>query len=127
MALSPFDFMAPDGDLREVMYPGDDLGTQLLPAWIADAEAQTSEMATASQEAAQRAWVYHRAYRYRAVVLDNEPLRVDLDGEIATQRDGDQIRRIEARAHQYRAEYDALVADDEEEQSGTDTTTVYVL
>jgi hypothetical protein len=55
MALTAADFRRPAGQLRADWFV-DDLDT-LLAAFIAEAEAKSSD------EDAQRAWVYHRAYR----------------------------------------------------------------
>lgn len=81
MPLLPAAFVVPTGDLRDSLFPDDELAGEggLLAAWIADAEGRTAN------EDAQRAWVYHRAYR----LLCQTPLaagtapveEIDVDGE----------------------------------------------
>ena len=56
MPLVVDDFISPAGELTESMFPGDDL-EEFVAAWLADAVARSDD------EARQRSWVLHRAYK----------------------------------------------------------------
>lgn len=55
MALAASDFIEPAGELSSDLFPGVDL-TTFVTGWLADAATRTTD------EAAQAAWVYHRAF-----------------------------------------------------------------
>ena len=100
MALTAASFIEPAGELSEEMFPGKDLD-EFAAAWLADAVARTDS------EAAQRAWVYHRAYGAIANRFNLEAAS-EKKGDATAARLGEQLAHWRARAREELHEYHAL-------------------
>jgi hypothetical protein len=94
------DFIEPAGELSTELFPGKDL-TAFVTAWLAEAETK------ASGEAAQRAWVLHRAYTTVANRMHNDPA-LGREGNVQSQTTDAQIAHWRERAIQERHEFEAL-------------------
>lgn len=101
MALKGADFTHPVGELRSEMFPGDSLYDNLA-AWIAEAESKA-----ASNEDAQKAWVYYRAWTAVADRMLTDPATIDIDGEGSRQYVLTQMQLARGRASFWRAEYES--------------------
>lgn len=108
MALQAAEFIHPDGELREEMFPEEDL-TANLTKWIEDAEGRTSDLSGSAQEKAQRKWVYHRAYAalYRRLRFAM-PQAANLKDQGDWEWSEDQVQDIGETAEDYRREFEAL-------------------
>lgn len=100
MALNPQDFLEPTGELSSDMFPGKDCLT-LAVGWLKDAESRTTD------EAAQEAWVYYRAYRNVASRL-NRSLASEKRGDRQASRIATQLEYWDDLARERRADYDEL-------------------
>lgn len=99
MALQAADFIEPAGELNEGLFPGADL-TAYVQAWITDAESRTND------EAAQDAWVYHRAYTTIANRI-HAGLASEKKGDAAASRSDAQFAYWSGRASAALARYAA--------------------
>ena len=110
MPLTAADFIQPTGDLHADMFPltpeEREAGTTSLAkltahidAWIAEATARTTE------EAAQRAWVYHRAYRAVWLRLNTQPVSAGLEGQGQVKFSQEQIDAFGRLSEAYLVEY----------------------
>lgn len=104
MAVTNADFIAPTGELTADMFPGDTLSTN-IDAWITEAEAKA-----ASNDDAQKAWVYYRAWTGIANRLGTTPAEVDIEGEGNVRTLKEQIAFAQSRAAYWRSEYEAETA-----------------
>lgn len=93
------DLIEPKGELGESLFPSGDL-EEFVAAYLADAEARTSS------EAAQRAWVYHRAYSSVANRL-HAGLASEKKGDASAALASDQFRYWQAKAAQALADFNA--------------------
>jgi len=101
MAVVSGDFIAPTGELRADMFPGDTLATNIA-AWITSAEAKAPD-----NDDAQTAWVYYRAWTSVANRLGTNPAEVDIEGEGGVKTLKEQIAFAQSRAAYWRSEYEA--------------------
>lgn len=99
MALTATSFIEPAGELSEELFPGKDL-EEFTAAWLAHAQAKTSS------EAAQTAWVYHRAYLTVANRFNAEAAS-ETKGSVSAARHANQMdywrRRAEGHLHDFHA------------------------
>ena len=93
MALTISDLIEPTGELSEELFPGKDLD-EFVTAWLAEAETKSES------ESAQRAWVYHRAYRTVADRLNGDVISGS-EGSVSGSRAVEQLRYFERLAARY--------------------------
>lgn len=97
MPFQATDFQQPLGELDPNLFPGVNL-TDYVDAWISEAEDLTDD------EARQRAWVYHRAYRTIANRL-NAGVGGAREAEVSGYRLGNQFQYFNRLADKWLAEY----------------------
>lgn len=98
--MTPAEFIEPAGDLTTEMFPGKDLPV-FVQAWLSEAEGKTSLVA------AQRAWVYYRAFSHVANRL-NAGLASDRKADAAASLDASQFRYWRDLANERLSEYQTL-------------------
>lgn len=101
MAVTATDFVAPTGELTADMFPGDTLSTNVA-AYLTQAQSKAP-----SNDDAQTAWVYYRAWTAIANRLGTNPAEIDIEGEGSTRLLREQIAFAQSRASYWRAEYEA--------------------
>jgi hypothetical protein len=101
MAVVNGDFIAPTGELRADMFPGDTLATNIT-AWLTQAAVKAPD-----NDDAQTAWVYYRAWTDVANRLGTNPAEVDIEGEGGVRTLKEQIGFAQGRAAYWRSEYEA--------------------
>ena len=108
MALAVNDFTQPEGELEESYFPSVDL-TAYLGTWLSQAQSKA-----ASDEEAQEAYVYHRAFQHIADRFNNEAADLDVEDVGSRRRLVEQMRFWQRRAaEQLRAFEEATASDDE--------------
>ena len=90
-------FIHPAGELNESLFPGVDLLAS-VGVWLEEAEGKTDD------ENAQRAWVYHRAFRQLADAFHNG-VSTAREGEVTGTRSDIQFRYWSNRADREFAKY----------------------
>jgi len=120
MALASSDFIVPDGDLSVDLYPltsdERDAGTPTaseklttyVTAWLTEAESLTTD------EDAQKAWVYYRAYRAVYLRLSSAPSDINLKDQGARKYLIDQIKAFKELSDGYLYEYQTLTSNEDE-------------
>lgn len=111
MALTPASFTAPEGELTAEMFPGDVDLLGNISAWLTEATDRTDS------EAAQQAWVYHRAWTriYTRLVTTPAEYRVDARGEVRMLKE--QIDHARDMAAYWLSEYEAATKSSVSSQS----------
>jgi hypothetical protein len=111
VTLMTADLVQPDGELSESLFPGNDFNV-LLSGWLAQAVTQVganTAIATANQNAAAAAWVYHRAYSMIAARLASSPVSVSTshDGSVSKSMSVDQRKYFVDMAAAKKADYES--------------------
>lgn len=112
VTLTTFDLIQPDGELSESLFPSGDFNV-LVAGWLGQATAKVeanTAIATADQNTAAAAWVYHRAYDHIAQRLASSPVRVStsIDGSVSKEMAQDQRTFWAKKAAEKKADYEAL-------------------
>lgn len=106
MALTAPDFIYPNGELMDVMFPGDDLELT-VGVWLDEATAKTTV------EDAQMHWVYYRAYTAVANRIAATPSNQSTSqGAHSVTWSGDRVKTMQDKATYHRQEYDRLAEDE---------------
>lgn len=105
MALIANDLIYPDGDLLPAMFPDGDINAA-VGAWLAGAVAKTAV------EAAQRHWVYHRAYTVIASRIASTPSNESSFDNHTVAWSDNRVKAFEDKAAKHLAEYSRLSGDD---------------
>lgn len=106
MAVTPADLLAPNGMLESSLFPGEDpasLETR-LNTYIVEAAARTDN------DAAVKAWAYHRAFLAVYIRLTSKPASVEFEDQGSHSYLITQIENVYRLSQEYRDEYDRLVA-----------------
>lgn len=105
MALSASDLIYPDGDLLPAMFPDGDINVA-VGAWLVDAIGKTSA------EAAQRHWIYHRAYTAIANRIASTPSNESSFDNHTVAWSDNRVKAFEDKAARHLSEYSRLSGDD---------------
>lgn len=100
------DLKQPTGELAEALFPGETLDT-LLAGWLTQAATLVTgnaSIATASHNPAAAAWVYHRAYGYKVLLMASDPNDVTV-GERSETYAADQRKQFVALRDSYLSRY----------------------
>jgi hypothetical protein len=94
VTLATYDLTQPSGELSESLFPGGDFDL-FVGGWLGQAKTlvdANAAIATANQNLAAAAWVYHRAYSHVAQRLASSPVSVStsIDGSISKTMSSDQ-------------------------------------
>lgn len=123
MALSADDFTHPKGEIDPEVYPTDTLDSD-LQTWISQAQTETSD------EEAQEAYVYGRAYGFICERLQNQPSEAEAEEGTRYRRRMQQIRHFCSKAQAYKDAFEEAVTGEEQGETwgtlapdrGTDNT-----
>lgn len=97
-------FIAPLGDLRQDMFPGEDLSAR-VDGYLQEAGTMVGNLAAADQPLAVVAWVYYRGFTaYHSALLAN-PQKVTLKDQGVAEYTDKQLEAILAKAQGYLDEF----------------------
>lgn len=107
ITLSTVNFIEPDGELQEDLFPS---GLEdLLDGWIAVATVKVEAAAgITNQNAAVEAWVYYRAYSHIAQRMGGDAAKASLSSGSSREFTPDQRAYFASRAAYWLAKYEAL-------------------
>lgn len=108
MAVTPAQLLAPQGDLEASLFPGEatDALNMRLQGYISEGEARTSD------DAAVRAWAYHRAFHAVYIRLTTTPHQVSFEDQGGHSYLMSQIENVYNLSRRYLEEFNALVGTD---------------
>lgn len=95
MAITPQQFIAPQGELEREWYPLGDLDDR-LQWWVSNAMLAVADVDAADQDIAAEAHVYIAAYRKAEQIQAAKPKRLTIDsGKTEAERDTELIRQFQ--------------------------------
>lgn len=108
-----YDFEQPEGELDESLFPDAALDMEsALTGWLAQATTKVeadSDISTADQNEAAKAWVYYRAYSYVAQWVKLEPDKVEV-GQRTEWNNADRAKFFTTKATEWLDKYSGFSA-----------------
>lgn len=113
MALEPGDLIAPEGELETTLFPDGSLLSRVTQ-WLAEAALKTTELEVEAEnvDQAQRAWVYHRAYKAASIRILSSP-ESETIGATSRKMSVQQAAALQRLAELYLDEFNGLAPEDE--------------